>query len=327
MDFGPVGAQRTIASRQRALMRWYKTHGRHHLPWRKTRDPYQILVSEVMLQQTQVDRVIPYWNKWVRCWPTMQALARAKRADVIRAWAGLGYNRRAVYLHKLAQRVTREPSFRRLLHDSPHPPTPPTPHKGRGEMKSIFSPFKLEGEREGVEIAAIVRVLQRLPGIGPYTANALLAFVWNLSAPCVDTNVRRVLAHVIYRRPAIMRMSLPQVMRLAARIIPRGRGRDWNYALMDYGALVLTARKIHKWPTPGVGHSRKAERFEGSSRFWRGRIVAVLRDTLRLLSVSDLRSRLAAFGVPPSNLHVLMGALIRDGIVTAVRHRYRLPTS
>lgn len=300
MISGQVGGRRTRRDRQRALMRWYRRHGRHHLPWRKTRDPYQILVSEVMLQQTQVDRVIPYWNKWVRRWPTMQAFARAKRADVIRAWAGLGYNRRAVYLHKLAQEFVSDANERQSF---------------------AFSHEKAK------DMSEWTRALQRLPGIGPYTANALLAFAWNLPTPCVDTNVRRVLAYIIYRRPAIMRMSLPQVMRLAARVIPKGRGRDWNYAFMDYGALVLTARDLPNWPTPGVGHSRKAERFEGSSRFWRGRIVAVLRDTPRLLSVSDLRSRLAAFGVPPSTLHVLMGALIRDGVVTAVRHRYRLPTT
>lgn len=300
MDIVPVGAQRTIAGRQQALMRWYRHHGRHHLPWRKTRDSYQILVSEVMLQQTQVDRVIPYWTAWMRRWPTVQALARAKRSEVIRAWAGLGYNRRAVYLHKLARELVSNATARQSF---------------------AFSHEKAKG------ISEWTRALQRLSGVGPYTANALLAFAWNLPAPCVDTNVRRVLAYVIYKRPAIMRMPLSQVMRLAACAIPRGRGRDWDYALMDYGALVFTARKIHKWPTPGVGHSPKAERFEGSSRFWRGRIVAVLRDAQRLLSVSDLRSRLAAFGVPPSTLHPLMAALIRDGVVIAVRYRYRLPTT
>ncbi|MBI4449804.1 hypothetical protein HY634_01985, partial [Candidatus Uhrbacteria bacterium] len=114
-----VGHQRTIAGRQRALMRWYRVHGRHHLPWRRRIAPYGVLVSEVMLQQTQVDRVIPYWNAWMRRWPTMEAFARAKRSDVIRAWAGLGYNRRAVSLHQLAVDVERDVFLQKLFQRSP----------------------------------------------------------------------------------------------------------------------------------------------------------------------------------------------------------------
>jgi A/G-specific adenine glycosylase len=173
--------------------------------------------------------------------------------------------------------------------------------------------------------------LQHLPGVGPYTANALLAYAFGMDAPVVDTNVRRVLAYAIYKRPAIMRMSIRCVMELASRVIPDGQGRDWNFALMDYGALVLTAREVQKWPTPGVGHhaerQKKAERFEGSSRFWRGRIVAVLRSSPRVLTIPALRSHLTAFGAPPDNLRSLLSALTRDGIVSAIGARYRLPTT
>ncbi|MBI3115342.1 MAG: A/G-specific adenine glycosylase, partial [Candidatus Kerfeldbacteria bacterium] len=96
----PVATARTQHIRS-ALLRWYGQHGRD-LPWRRTRDPYRILVSEVMLQQTQVDRVKPYYRAWLARWPTVRALARASRADVIRAWSGLGYNRRAVNIHRAA---------------------------------------------------------------------------------------------------------------------------------------------------------------------------------------------------------------------------------
>lgn len=324
MNANPVGRPQTIHERQRALMRWYRAHGRHHLPWRHDITPYGVLVSEIMLQQTQVDRVIPYWTAWMRRWPTMTALAHAKRSDVIRAWAGLGYNRRAVYLHALAQRVAREPSLRRLFHNSPHPPTPPLP-AGRGEIIQFFSPSRLEGEREGVENAAMARELQELPGIGPYTANAILAFAWNLPAPCVDTNVRRVLAYAIYRRPAMMRMPIAEVMRFAARVIPKGRGRDWNYALMDYGALVLTARSLPKWPTPGVGHPRRrTEKFEGSTRFWRGRIVAVLRETSQPVTIHQLRRALRRHGAPPRTLAPLLRALAADGVIMLRGRSYAL---
>ncbi|MDO8599536.1 MAG: hypothetical protein Q7S02_05495 [bacterium] len=312
-----VGRQRTIVGRRRVLMRWYRTHGRHHLPWRHTRDPYAILVSEVMLQQTQVDRVIPYWTTWMQRWPTCAALARAKRASVIRAWAGLGYNRRAVNLHQLAMEVERDVFLQELFHRSPHPPHAPPP-KGKGETKKIFSPSIPEGEREGVEIARLATILEQLPGVGPYTANALLAFVWNLPAPCVDTNVRRVLAHAIYQRPAIMRMPLRRVMQLAERVIPREKSREWNYALMDYGALVLRARDIPNRP------KRKTEPFHNSDRFWRGRIVAVFRASHRAMPAAVLRNMLVQYGDIPSALDALLVALARDGVIRRTTAGYRL---
>ncbi len=306
MTGGPVGGQRTIAARQRALMRWYRVHGRHHLPWRRRITPYGVLVSEVMLQQTQVDRVIPYWNAWMRRWPTMEAFAGAKRASVIRAWAGLGYNRRAVNLHRAVQEMVSVPSAKKLL---------------------AFSAKGGQAHEKEKSMREWVRELQRLPGIGPYTANALLAFAWNLPAPCVDTNVRRVLAYAIYRRPSLMRMPMRRVMEFAACVIPPGRGRDWNYALMDYGALVLTARRTRSVRSSTSDKGRRTERFEGSSRFWRGRIVAVLRSSRRAFTVKELRSRLTTFGEPPSNLRVLSNALVHDGVVTMTNGRYRLPTT
>lgn len=283
-----VSAQRTLAGRQRALLRWYRAHGRHHLPWRHGITPYRVLVSEVMLQQTQVDRVIPYFTEWMRRWPTVEALARTRRADVIRAWGGLGYNRRAVSLHAAAREIVQ-----------------------RGWP------------------ARSARALTRLPGVGPYTAHAILAFAGNLPAPCVDTNVRRVLAHVILQRPVIMRMPLTRVMRIAARVIPKGRGRDWNSALMDYGALVFTARNVHEQYPPSqvryVGQKPTTESFEGSRRFWRGRIVAVLRGAARGRTLAELRCALRAYGVLPRALMPLLRALERDEVI-ARRHgvRYHL---
>ncbi|MEP7216787.1 MAG: hypothetical protein ABI782_11085, partial [Anaerolineaceae bacterium] len=114
-------------------MRWYQVSGRHRLPWRLVRDPYAILVSEVMLQQTQVDRVLPYYGAWLERWPTVASLAHAPIADVIRAWGGLGYNRRAVNLHRAATAIQDE---------------------GGGFPKGVTE-------------------LMRLPGVGPYTASAI----------------------------------------------------------------------------------------------------------------------------------------------------------
>ncbi|MBI4143218.1 A/G-specific adenine glycosylase [Candidatus Uhrbacteria bacterium] len=308
----------TIRDRQRALLAWYARHGRHALPWRLTRDPYGILVSEVMLQQTQVDRVIPYWTTWLRRWPTVETLARARRASVIRAWAGLGYNRRAVYLHQLAQEIVRHgwPTECSWMMHGARRNTWETPKSTIVEI-GVFP--------EERHIMRYAQALQQLPGIGPYTANALLAFAWNLPVPCVDTNVRRVLAYVILRRPSLMRMSLPRVMALAAPVIPRGKGRIWHYALMDYGALVLTARHPNV-QSRALDKRRRVqpERFAGSSRFWRGRIVAVLRELRGALPLAVLRKRLMAFGDPPDDLERLVNALVRDGVIRASLRGYRL---
>ncbi|MBI4449977.1 hypothetical protein HY634_02880 [Candidatus Uhrbacteria bacterium] len=168
-----------------------------------------------------------------------------------------------------------------------------------------------------VRLAAI---LEQLPGIGPYTANALLAFAWNLPAPCVDTNVRRVLAYVIYRRPSLMRMPMRRVMAFAARVIPRRRGRDWNYALMDYGALVFRANAVPKRNRPVATQGT----FVDSTRFWRGRIVAVLRDATKSLTIAQLRRALQSHGDPPRTLTPLLRALTNDGVIARRGRSYRL---
>ena len=138
---------------QRTLLDWYAREGRD-LPWRRVRDPYAILVSELMLQQTQVDRVIPKWEAWLAQFPTIEALADAPTSDVIRAWSGLGYNRRAINLQRLAQAVVAV-------------------HGGR--------------------VPDDVAELKALPGIGPYTAGAVAAFAHNRPVAMVDVNIRRLL--------------------------------------------------------------------------------------------------------------------------------------
>ncbi len=135
---------------------FYREEGRHYLPWRKTKDPYRILLSEVMLQQTQVDRVIPKYTAFLKQFPTVKALATAELADVLRAWQGLGYNRRGKFLHQCAQAVLRE-------------------HQGRLP----------NAEAE----------LRALPGIGAYTASAVCAFAYNKPVVLIETNVRSVFLH------------------------------------------------------------------------------------------------------------------------------------
>ncbi len=185
------------------LLKWFKKHGRD-LPWRRTRDPYKVLVSEVMLQQTQVDRVRDYYGRFLRKYPTVQDLAAAPHAAVQESWDGLGYYARARHLHATARRVT-------------------TRHAG------IFP--------------TAVDDLMELPGIGRYTAGAVASFAYGQAAPILDTNVRRVLSRVfVRRRPTRLAALDRRLWALAEHLIPPGKAWEFNQAIMDFGALMCTAR-------------------------------------------------------------------------------------
>ncbi len=215
-----------------AVLEWYGTNGRD-LPWRHTHDPYAILVSEVMLQQTQVPRVLPRYTDWLERWPTVESLAEASPANVIAAWQGLGYNRRAVNLHRCAGAVVAMDGFPR-------------------------------------DVAA----LERLPGIGPYTAAAIACFAFGAQIAAPDVNARRVLAR------AFGDADLPP---------PPGRAYDWNQALFDLGATICIARRPRcevcplqaGCPSAGTVYApeRKQSRFEGSFRQRRGELLRTLTDS------------------------------------------------
>jgi A/G-specific adenine glycosylase len=187
----------------RLLARWYRRHGRD-LPWRRTRDPYRVLVSEVMLQQTQVSRVKPYYHRFLERFPSVRHLAAAPAAAVREAWDGLGYYRRAANLHRLAQEVVRD----------------------RGGV------IPVEPEQ-----------LRRLPGIGRYTAGAVASFAYERPAPAVDTNVARVIRRAFHPR-ADGRSSDPRIWATAALLVPRRGKAAWvfNQGIMELGAVVCTAR-------------------------------------------------------------------------------------
>ena len=190
---------------RRRLLAWYRRHGRD-LPWRRTSDPYHILVSEVMLQQTQVDRVLPKYREWLEKYPSLAALAAAPEADVTRTWYPLGYNIRPRRL----QAIARE------------------------------SVARYGGVLPGDE-----PTLRSFKGIGPYTAGAVLSFAFGRRAPILDTNVARVLfrvfvAHGDHKAHAMRR----HLWELSRAVLPTTRHVfDFNQALMDLGAVVCTARK------------------------------------------------------------------------------------
>ncbi|MBI4589452.1 MAG: A/G-specific adenine glycosylase [Candidatus Rokubacteria bacterium] len=199
---------------QRRLLAWYRRHGRD-LPWRNTRDPYSILVSEIMLQQTQVERVIPKYHEFLARYPTMEALARAPVKEVKRTWYPLGYNIRPVHLHGIARETVAR-------------------YNGR--------------------LPDDLRALREFKGIGRYTAGALLSFAFRQDTPILDTNVRRVLGRVFLgpRRMKALR-GQQALWELSAALVPKGKAYDFNQALMDFGATWCTPRNPRCSPCPMKG--------------------------------------------------------------------------
>jgi A/G-specific adenine glycosylase len=216
----------------RLLRAWYRRNARD-LPWRRTRDPYRILVSELMLQQTQVSRVVTRYGEFLEQFPTLGDVARARPARVTEAWAGLGYYARARNLHRLAREVTND-----------------------GQQPEHALPDHPEA-------------LRRLPGIGAYTAGAVASFAYERRAALVDTNVARVLKRAFAPRANVKTTRGQRVVwGLAHELLPRSGRATWthNQALMELGALVCTARIAHcdrcpvrsvcrSGPKPGRGGS------------------------------------------------------------------------
>lgn len=187
---------------QTRLLKWYREYGRD-LPWRRTANPYKILVSEIMLQQTQVDRVIPKYHEFLEKYPTLSDLAAAEPEEVRKTWYPLGYNVRPYRLHSIACEAV---------------------------------------ERYGGNIPKKHDDLMSLKGIGRYTAGAVQSFAFNKDAPILDTNVMRVL-HRVFLGNGNPKTQKATLWALAEETIPKGKGYDFNQALMDFGAMICTARK------------------------------------------------------------------------------------
>jgi A/G-specific adenine glycosylase len=249
---GPLAAppHRRLAAE---LLRW-SDRTRRDLPWRRTRDPWAVLVSELMLQQTQVARVEPRYREFLERFPDAATCAAAAPAEIVRAWAGLGYNRRAINLHRAAI--------------------------------ALF-------DRHDGQLPDDLEELLALPGVGPYTARAVLAFAFERDHGVVDTNAARVIARAV----AGQRLTPREVQRHADELVPLGRGWDWNQAVLDLGATVCVkrgprcsvcpivarcswARAGYAAPDPAdgsAGTSGRQSRFDGSDRQGRGRLVEALR--------------------------------------------------
>lgn len=217
-----------VASFRQEVLRYYAEHGRD-LAWRHTREPYAVLVSEVMLQQTQVPRVQRMWPAFMQAFPTVEALAAAPLEAVLRQWSGMGYNRRAVQLKRMAEDVVS---------------------RFGGAM-----PRTLEG-------------LRSLPGVGPATAAAVMAFAYGEAYPYIETNVRAVFLHHFFADAC----DVPdrEIMPLIDATLPRDDPRSWYYALMDYGTHL---KKTLPNPCRRSAHHTRQSPFEGSRRQTRARLL------------------------------------------------------
>jgi len=338
----PIVPPDTLAAVRGALLEWFAGHGRD-LPWRHTRDPYWIMVSEIMLQQTQVDRVAPKYRVFLEQFPTLQALADAPTADVIRAWAGLGYNRRAVNMQRAARAVLDE-------------------HGGQFPR----------------DLAALLK----LPGIGPYTAGAIACFAFEQDVAFMDTNIRRVMQRLFAGPEESAPAGEQPLLVIAQAAVPPGQSWAWNQAIMELGALICTAAAPACWrcpvraycrayaarraadermfsndaapPSPSTGPSsssggtsgrgagippeprqprRVAERREapyaGSNRFYRGRAIEALRQMApgQSLPLPALGRQIKdGFGDDEMPwLRALVEGLARDGLLVFEEEQARLP--
>ena len=219
----------------RRLRAWYRRNARD-LPWRQTRDAYRILVSELMLQQTQVSRVLDFYERFLTRFPNLASLASAREAHVLAQWRGLGYYARARNLHKLARRVVREEA-------------------------SVY----------GGALPSALEALRALPGVGAYTAGAVASFAYEQRAALVDTNVARVLKRCFAPTLHPKRgRDLARLWVIAEAVLPRTGRAGWthNQALMELGALVCTARVKHcgRCPVRTMCRSKTIEDMESRSR-------------------------------------------------------------
>lgn len=317
--------KKEIQKFQKEILEWYAENQRA-LPWRdapvKTsssgaslRDPYKILISEVMSQQTQISRVVPKYLAWIERFPTLQSLAEAPTSEVLRYWNGLGYNRRALYLQRLAKELVKE-----------------TKGTKETEETKVMWP-KTEEE------------LRKLHGIGEYTARAILCFAFNKQVAVVDTNVRKVILVFLTIEDGKWKIdieggkkklerkstnylqssrstlnNLPSTIKdkdmqnLAQQLLPEGRAYEWNQALMDYAGAML---KEHKIPVPRQSH------FKTSNRFYRGQVIRMLLKSPE--TIDSAFQKLENNGITKEKFGELIRQMEKEGMVNFKKGSVSLP--
>jgi len=336
---------------QKIVWNYYTTSGRGNLPWRSAQhkasqskqklDPYRVWVSEVMLQQTQVDRVIPFFTTWMHKFPTVQKLAAASQIDILKLWKGLGYNSRALRMKQCAQEIVKN---------------------YRGKFPKI------------------PEELQKLPGIGPYTAGAIVAFAYDQPTVMIETNIRRVFIHHFFEAPstrggqggvsvlaektrhtsALMGTSsrrggstkkIPprpigtppklggdeykihdaQILELVQKTLPTKNVREWYWALMDYGAFLgrtlnISGKKYN--PNVQSKHYTKQSKFIGSDRQIRGKVLEILlaqkSQTIQHKKLVKLVNLVSEYSTDQNRIQTILKDLQKDGFVTITKSNIEL---
>ncbi|HCM82592.1 MAG: HhH-GPD family protein [Candidatus Gottesmanbacteria bacterium GW2011_GWA2_44_17] len=272
-------SKKYIQSFQQMIFDWWKANKRD-LPWRHTFDPYKIMVSEVMLQQTQVERVLTRYIEFIEAYPTVHLLARAKTSDVLRLWKGMGYNRRALYLKQTAQAIL--------------------------ELHNGIFPVSEEA-------------LVRLPGIGRYTARAILVFSFKKDMAMVDTNIRKIITNFFFQD---QKQPEKVIQEVADKILPRGKSWEWHQAMMDFGADSQLKIKDQK---SKIKKKNKSIPFYQSNRFYRGRIMDLLREK-KYEHETLLEELVKTFKKPKSFFEERIASLVKDGLAVQKEKFIRLPS-
>lgn len=276
------------------MLAWYAEHKRD-LPWRRIKDPYAILVSEIMSQQTQIDRVVPKYEEFLTKFPSVQLLSRASTADVLRAWSGLGYNRRALFLHRASQIIAKN-----------------------GWPKNVED-------------------FCELPGIGKYTAGAVLSFAFQMETLAFDVNAERVLRRAYLGEAMQIASSMKKAEAFASRILPEDTG-NWQQALMDIGSRYCRATpKCASCPFQKqcassafflsggkeTSAKKKSVPFKESERFVRGQIVKALAKE-KCMHLETIHMLLAQQEVETSRTTRALETLVRDGLIAEQNGIYAL---
>ncbi len=253
---------------KKTVWKYYKEHGRHDLPWRKVGvGAYKIMVSEVMLQQTQVDRVIPKYIAFIKQFGTIQKLAQAEPREVLALWSGLGYNRRALYLHNTAKIIT---------------------------------------EKYKDKVPSDPDLLEQLPGIGPYTARAIVTFAYNIPHAFIETNIRTVYIHHFFAKKKSVADA--ELMQIIEKTLDIAKPREWYWALMDYGSMLKRSQvKVHTKSTTYT----KQSKFKGSNRQMRGEIMRHM-NTVGSATLTSLTKKFSA----DARFQLALESLIKDKLIS-----------
>jgi A/G-specific adenine glycosylase len=264
---------------KQTIWKYYKTHKRS-FPWRETKDPYRIWISEIMLQQTQTDRVRAKYAEWLKKFPTVSILARAPLKEVLQTWQGLGYNRRALAVKRAAEIIV---------------------------------------EKYNKQFPKNYSEILDLPGIGPYTAGAIMAFAFNKPVAIVETNIRTVFIHEYFKDHGQVHDS--EILKLVEKTLDTKNPREWYYALMDYGVMLKktigNANKRSK-------HYAQQNTFKGSNREIRSAILRSILELKTRAAIKDIQSYLQAYQIQATKDQITRNVedLEREGFIVRNKNKF-----